>query len=137
MKNILKLSFIPLDTDLGLLFIRIWFAFGLFFRHGFEKFTRFPHMLGHFPDPLHVGPVIGLSFALITDGICTLLIILGFGTRLAALLLTINLLVVFAFIHGLSIMKDHAELVYSYLGLSVFIVIAGPGKYSLDKKLLS
>ena len=128
MKNILKLSFIPVNTDLGLLFVRIWFAFGLFFKHGFEKFTRFPQMLGHFPDPIHVGPAVGLTFALITDGICT---------RLAALLLAINLLVVFIFLHGLSIMKDHAELVYSYLGLSVFIVIAGPGKYSLDKKLLS
>jgi putative oxidoreductase len=137
MKNILKLSFLPVNTDLALLFIRIWFCTSIFVKHGIEKFTRFPQMVLHFPDPIHIGPTIGLSFALVADAICTLLIILGLGTRLAALFLMVNLLVVFIFLHQLSFMKEHAELVYTYLGLSVLIVIAGPGKFSLDNKLLN
>jgi len=137
MKNFLKLSFIPLNTDLALLFIRIWFCTSLFVKHGIEKFTRFPQMVTHFPDPIHVGPTIGLSFALIADAICTVFIVLGLGTRLAACFVAFNLLVVFIFLHQFSFLKDHAELVYTYLGLSLFLILSGPGKYSLDNKLLN
>jgi len=135
MKNLLKLSFIPINNDFALLFIRIWFCTSLFVKHGIEKFTRFPQMVTHFPDPIHIGPTIGLSFALIADAICTIFIVLGLGTRLASLFILINLLVVFIFLHQFSFMKDHAELVYTYLGLSAFLIMAGPGKYSLDQKL--
>ncbi len=135
MKNFLKLSFLPINNDIALLFIRVWFCTSLFVKHGIEKFTKFPQMVTHFPDPLHVGPTIGLSFALVADAICTILIILGLGTRLAAIIMVINLLIVFALLHQFSFMKDHAELVYTYLGLTIFIVLAGPGKYSLDNKL--
>ena len=135
MKNFLKLSFLPINNDIALLFIRVWFCTSLFVKHGIEKFTKFPQMVTHFPDPLHVGPTIGLSFALVADAICTILIILGLGTRLGAIIMVINLLIVFALLHQFSFMKDHAELVYTYLGLTIFIVLAGPGKYSLDNKL--
>ena len=135
MKNFLKLSFLPINNDIALLFIRVWFCTSLFVKHGIEKFTKFPQMVTHFPDPLHVGPTSGLSVALVADAICTILIILGLGTRLAAIIMVINLLIVFALLHQFSFMKDHAELVYTYLGLTIFIVLAGPGKYSLDNKL--
>jgi len=137
MKKILKLGFLPINNDVALLFIRIWFCTSIFVKHGVEKFTRFPQMVTHFPDPIHVGPTIGLSFALVADSICTLFIIFGLGTRVAALFMMVNLLIVFISLHQFSFMKEHAELVYTYLGLSVFIVIAGPGKFSLDNKLLS
>jgi len=137
MKNILKLSFLPINNDVALLFIRIWFCTSIFVKHGIEKFTRFPQMVTRFPDPIYVGPTIGLSFALVADAICTLFIIFGFGTRLAALFMMVNLLIVFIFLHKFSFMKEHAELVYIYLGLSVFIIIAGAGKFSLDNKLLN
>ncbi len=136
MKNILKLSFLPINNDFALLFIRVWFCTSIFVKHGIEKFTKFPVMVTHFPDPIHIGPTLGLSFALVADGICTLFIILGLGTRIAALIMLVNLLVVFIFLHEFSFMKDHAELVYTYLGLSLFMVLSGPGKYSLDSKLL-
>lgn len=136
MKKLLNLDFIPLSTDGGLLFIRVWFCFGLFVKHGIEKVTHFSAMLPRFPDPIHVGPAVGLSFALVADFVCPVLIIIGLGTRLAALFMAVNLLVVFAFLHQFSFMQDHAELVYVYLGLAAFLVIAGPGRYSLDNRLV-
>jgi putative oxidoreductase len=136
MKKLLQLSFIPINNDFGLLLIRVWFCLSLFVKHGIEKVTNFPEMLAKFPDPIHVGPTVGLVFALIADFICPLLIIFGLGTRLAASIMAINLLVVFAFMHHFSFEQDHAELVYVYLGLAVFVLIAGPGKYSFDKRLV-
>lgn len=136
MKRFLKLDFIPVNTDLSLLFIRVWFCLSLFVKHGIEKVTNYNEMLSKFPDPIHVGPTVGLTFALIADFVCPLLIIIGLGTRIAAALMVINLLVVFIFMHQFSFMQPHAELVYLYLGLAVFIFMAGAGKYSVDGKLL-
>lgn len=135
MKRLIKLSFIPLNTDLGLLFIRLWFCISLFVKHGIEKVTNYSGMLPNFPDPIHVGSTFGLTFALISDFVCSLLIIIGLGTRLAAFLMAINLFVVFTFMHHFSFMDGHAELVYIYLGLAIFIIFAGPGRYSIDNKL--
>jgi putative oxidoreductase len=42
-------------------------------------------MQQHFPDPVGIGSTASLLFALIADGICSILIILGLFARLAAL----------------------------------------------------
>ena len=135
MKRLLTLDFIPVNADLALLLIRVWFCLSLFVKHGIEKVTHYNEMLSKFPDPIHVGPTVGLIFALISDFVCSFLIIIGLGTRLAAFFMVINLLVVFTFMHQFSFMQEHAELVYLYLGLAIFVLIAGAGKYSMDNKL--
>jgi putative oxidoreductase len=135
MKKILQLGFIPANTDLALLVFRLWTGFALFAKHGIEKFTNFSQMQQHFPDPLHVGSTISLSVALLADGICSLLIIIGLATRLAAFIIVINLMVVFFTMHQFSFAKEHAELVYLFLGSVLCIFIAGPGRYSIDQKL--
>ena len=135
MKKILLFRFIPVNIDVALLILRLWMGLGLFARHGIEKFTNFSQMQQHFPDPLHVGSTFSLTFSLISDGICSLLIMAGFATRLAALVIVINLFVVFLTMHQFSFAKEHAELVYVYLGGLLTIFIAGAGKYSIDQKL--
>lgn len=137
MKKFLKLSFIPQNFDFGLLLLRIFLGFSLFYKHGIEKIFSFSEMQTHFPDPLHIGATPGLIYAMLSDGICSILIILGLATRLAALMVAFNLFVVFAFLHGFSFVDGHAELVYAYLGGFLTILITGPGKYSMDNKLLS
>jgi len=91
----------------------------------------------HFPDPLHIGVTPILIFSLLSDGICSLLIIVGFASRLAAFIILLNLLVVFITMHQFSFGKEHAELVYVYLGTFLALFLAGPGKYSLDSKILA
>ena len=95
MKKLITLNFLPVNIDLALLLLRILVSFSLFYKQGIEKLTGFSNMQTHFPDPLHIGVTPGLIFALITDGICSLLIIFGIATRLAALLIVINLTVIF------------------------------------------
>ena len=135
MKKILQFSFIPANIDIAILVLRLWVGFALFAKHGIEKFANFSQMQQHFPNPLHVGSTFSLSFALLADGICSLLIIVGFATRLAALFVVINLLVVFITMHHFSFAQEHAELVYLFLGSVLSIFIAGPGRYSVDSKI--
>jgi putative oxidoreductase len=134
MKKFLQLGFLPSSTDLGLLLLRVWLGISLFVMHGIEKIFHFHDMLlKPFPDPLHFGAVLSLAFALLSDGICSLLILFGLFTRFASLFIVINLLVVFIFMHGFSFYQDHGQLVYVYLGGYLAILVAGAGKYSIDK----
>jgi putative oxidoreductase len=128
-------SGLPTLVNIGLLILRIWLGAGLFVKHGLEKVIHFPEMAAHFPDPIHVGMKTGLIFALLSDALCSLLVVAGLFTRLAALIIIINLLVVFGFINHLSFMADQAELVYTYLGGFLVLLFTGAGKFSVDARL--
>lgn len=123
----------PDRFDWGLLCLRIWFGMSLFLKHGWEKPTNFERMSQHFPNPLHIGPVPSLIFALISDAICSILVLLGLGTRWAALLIFINIFVAWGFVHHFQFFgrgADHGEAVVLYL--DAFLAITGPGRLSLD-----
>lgn len=136
MDKFLRLSFLPMNIDFGLLLLRIWLGVSLFYKHGIEKLFSFTKMQAHFPNPLHIGVTPSLIYAMLSDGICSILIIIGLASRPAALVIVINLLVVFTFLHGFSFKEGHAELVYAYLGGFLAILMTGPGKYSLDRRIL-
>lgn len=121
-----------LNIHFGLLILRIFLGIAMFAKHGAEKIFTFDEMHETFPDPIGVGATAGLIFALITDAICSLMVGAGLYTRFCSLLLVLNLLVVFTFMHGFSFQEGHAELVFVYLGGYLSLLAAGPGKYSID-----
>ena len=126
---------LPFRIDIALLILRIWLGATLFAKHGLEKVLHFSQMSEHFPDPIHVGVKTGLVFALIADALCSVLVAIGLFTRLAALIIVINLLVVFAFMHHFSFQEDHAELVFVYLGSFLVLIFTGAGRFSVDAHL--
>jgi putative oxidoreductase len=132
-KDFLGMRFIPSSKDSALLVMRIGFGLSLFLKHGLEKLTGYSQMVTHFPDPIGIGPHAGLAFALLSDGICSVLVILGLGTRWAALVVTINVSVAFALVHHMAFFTvPHVEIVFAYIVAFLAILIAGPGRYSLD-----
>jgi|SRR5580704_873914 putative oxidoreductase len=82
--------------NLALLALRVIVFLPLFMKHGTEKLFSFGHMAQNFLDPVGIGPVPTLVIAMIADGICSLLIIVGLGTRWAALYSFCNLFVAWA-----------------------------------------
>lgn len=137
-RRILLMKGVALHRDCGLLALRLFTALPLFLKHGTEKLLRFHHMASHFPDPLHIGPVASLLFATLSDGICTVLLMLGLATRWAALIIFINVGVAFAFVHHFVIFGpqgDHGELIVLYLGAMLALLLSGAGKYSVDARL--
>lgn len=136
--RLVRLDSLPRSQDAALLALRIIVPVSLFLKHGLEKLFTFSTMAQHFPDPLHIGPVPSLIFALISDGICMPLLMVGLATRWAALWAFINLSVAWAFVHHFQFFGhggDHGELVVIYLGILLTLLIAGPGRYSLDAQL--
>ncbi len=93
-------------------------------------------MAAHFPDPIHIGAVPSLVFALVSDAICSVLVMLGLATRWAALIVVINIGVAWSLVHHFIFFArpqgDHGELCFLYISVFLALFVAGAGRYSLD-----
>lgn len=120
--------------SLWLLFFRIGIS-AMMLTHGLPKLTRLlPGQEISFPDPLGIGVFLALLLAVFAEVICSLLIILGLGTRLAAIPLAITMAVAAFMVHaGDPFVRK--ELAFMYLLAYLTLLIAGPGKYSVDRYL--
>jgi putative oxidoreductase len=135
--RLLNAKFVPSNTDAGLLILRIGTGLILFLRHGWEKVSQWTLSNPHFPNPLHIGHSTSWVLAMTSDGICSLLIILGVGTRWLSLYCFVNIFVAWALVHhfpffGKNPGADHGELITLYLSALVALMVAGPGRYSVD-----
>lgn len=135
LKRLLLLKQVSLTPNFGRLVLRVMVFLPLFLKHGVEKLTTFGTMVQHYPDPLHIGPFPTLVIAMISDGICSLLIVVGLGTRWAALYSFCNLFVAWGFVHNFALMsrKDGAgETIFIYMAACLTLFLVGAGKYSID-----
>ena len=124
------------SVSAGLLLMRASAGLSLFLKHGMEKFTGYSTMVRHFPDPIHIGAHAGLAYALLSDGICSLLVVLGLATRPAAALILINLLTAFFLVHKAAFFTDgHVELVFLYIAIFAAILFTGAGRFSVDARV--
>ncbi len=119
-------------TDLALAILRIGMS-GMMLTHGIPKIERLFMSPIEFGDPIGVGPTLSLILALIGEIVAPIFIVVGFKTKLAAIPVIITMLVAAFIVHwedGIGT-KEKALL---YLVGFLVIFLAGPGKFSLDKK---
>lgn len=127
----------PPSFDWGLLLVRGWFGISLFLKHGWEKPTNFSQMAAHFPDPLHLGPVLSLLIALLSDAVCSILVLIGLATRWAALFIVCNVFVAWGFVHHFQFFArgTAGEVIGLYIAAFLSLAVMGPGRFSLDYRL--
>ena len=123
-----------LPAAIALLLLRLGSGFMMLI-HGWNKFTQVGTLKTSFPDPFGWGHDISLYLTLLAELVCPVLIILGFITRLAVLPLLI--------VMGVAIFSIHAADPFAEKELATFygitylaLLLAGPGKFSLDKWVL-
>lgn len=137
-RRLLLFKFFPAKTDCALLVLRLIAGLSLFLKHGTEKLFGFSQMIAYFPGPPQIGIILLLLFATLSDGICSLLVVLGLATRWAALIMFINIFGAWSVFHHFMFFghqADHGELIVLYLAASLALFLAGPGKYSLDARI--
>lgn len=118
-------------TSVGLLILRT--AFGCFMLvHGIQKLMSFGDMAEQFPDPIGLGSQFSLVAAIGAEVGCSLLLILGLGTRLAAIPLAFTMLVALFVVHTNDPWKVK-ELAAVFLSVYVFLMFTGAGEFSLDR----
>lgn len=116
--------------SLGLLILRV--AFGCFMLvHGIPKLKGFREMSDNFPDPLGIGSQLSLISAIGAEVGCSVLLILGLFTRIAALPLAFTMFIALFVIHGADPWQKR-ELAALYLTVYVTLVLTGGGCCSLD-----
>lgn len=139
--RILSAKFLPKSsTDAQLLVLRVGVGLTLFLRHGWEKVSQLSLVNPHFADPLHIGMTPSWIIATFADGICSLLIALGIGTRWLSAFCFLNIFVAWSLVHHFAFFgktpgADHGELIVLYLVGFAVLVIGGPGRYSVDAML--
>jgi len=107
----------------------------MIFTHGWPKIANFSDYLNRFADPLGLGPALSLQATIFAEFFCAILVALGLLTRLALIPLIITMATVVFIIHGGDAFGDK-ELPLLYLFAFVVLFITGPGKYSLDKRII-
>jgi len=134
-KRLLLIDSISINPDFGRLVLRVVIFLTLFLRHGTEKLFTFGAMSQHFPNPLHIGIVPTLAFAAISDGICSLLIVVGLATRWAVLFSIINLFAAWSLVLHFAFFGRNGgggETMILYLAACVSLFFLGAGKFSID-----
>ena len=135
----------PINTDLGLLVIRLMVGFVMAF-YGYEKLIHFSEMAqSDFWSKnisfLGMSGKISLGLTIFAELFCSLLLILGLFTRLSLVFLLFCMGYIFIVVFPFEILakgdngyKFNDAFIYFMLYLGLFFT--GSGKYSLDSKFL-
>lgn len=100
--------------------------------HGVGKFSAlFSEDPIQFPDPIGIGATASLTLAVFSEVFCSILLIVGLGTRLAAIQLLITMLVAALIFHA-DDPFGKKELPLLYATIYFVIVVIGAGKISID-----
>lgn len=119
--------------DIGLLLLRVAFGGVMLVAHGWPKLIGFTDKMNAFPDPIGFGSPISLALCVFAEVVCSILLILGFKTRLALPPLIITMLIAFFVIHAADPFGQK-ELAFMYLLAYIGLLFTGAGKYSLDRR---
>lgn len=131
MKKILNVPYSPKTIHLALLVTRVVIA-ALMLTHGLPKLGML--LSGEpvqFPGVMGMSPGFSLSLAVFAEVVCSVLLLTGFGTRLATVPLIITMVVALFTIHASDPFAKQ-ELVIHYLLAYVVLFFTGSGKYSVD-----
>src|SRR5919108_1086366 len=134
--RLLRLEFLPLNADLGLLALRVWLGLTMLLNHGLDKLLTFGEKASGFPDPFGLGSSVSLGLAVFAEAVCSPLLVVGLFARFAALNLAATMSVAFFVVHRSALSGERSgELAFIYLAGLVALLIAGPGRLSLDHAL--
>lgn len=130
-KNIFSPGKYPNNINFILMLLRIGVGI-LMLTHGVGKLSA---LLAEgpiqFPDPIGLGAATSLTLAVFAEFFCSILLIFGIGTRLAAIPLLTTMLVAAIIVHANDGFGKQ-ELPLLYASIYLVIAIVGAGKISID-----
>lgn len=134
MNKIFSTDFEAKQVDVVLLIVRIGVAL-LMLTHGIPKLQM---LFGggeiQFPGVMGMSPALSLGLTVFAEVLCSILILIGLGTRLASIPLIFTMLVAVFVIHASDPLAGK-EMGLLYLLLYIPLLFLGGGKFSLDRVL--
>ena len=117
--------------DILILVIRVCIA-AFMINHGLPKLSKL--LEGgeiQFGDPIGLGPTLSLILVVFSEFICSILIGIGLGTRLASIPLMFTMFVAAFISHGADPF-GRKEMALLYLLFYIILLVVGSRKYSID-----
>jgi putative oxidoreductase len=131
MRKLLSTAYSDGAFNFALLVQRVVTGLLLLIGHGLPKISNFGSLSGSFYDPLRIGHRNSLILVILAELFCSMFIVLGLFTRIAAFIIVVSLSVaVFIYHHGQPL--KNFELAAIYLTSVFTVMIIGPGKVSVD-----
>jgi putative oxidoreductase len=129
--GIFSISIPVIYANLCLLIVRIT-AGAFMLTHGLPKLNRLTSgEIVKFHDPFGLGPEISLGMAVFSEVLCSFLIILGLGTRIASIPLILTMMVAAAYAHADDPFGTK-EKPLVYILVFLMLLVFGSGRYSVD-----
>ncbi len=117
-------------TDLASLILRLTLG-GLMLNHGYPKLMNLLSGDIKFGDPIGIGVTASLALTVFAEFVCSILLIIGLGTRAALIPLIITMLVAVLIVHSADdIGTKEGALMYLLPYFALFLL--GSGRYSVD-----
>lgn len=120
-----------LAQDAALLALRLGFGMTMVVAHGIPKLSRLVSGEIQFADPLGIGATPSLFLAGAAEGVAAGLVAAGLLTRIAAVPVIATMSVAFFVVHGADPFPQQ-EKAFLYLVAFSIILVAGPGRVSID-----
>lgn len=131
MKALLQVNNATAATDWGLLLLRIGIT-ALMLTHGIPKLGMlFSEAPLQFPPVLGMSAPLSLTLTVFSEIVCSLFILVGLATRLAAIPLAITMAVAALYIHGADPFSVQ-EMSLHYLLVYLVLLFSGSGRFSID-----
>lgn len=131
MKKLVTVNQNATGVDLALLIARLGIG-AMMLTHGLPKLAMlFSGAPIQFLPFMGLSPEFSLSLAVFAEVFCSILLLIGFGTRLAVLPLITTMLVALISVHTADPFAKQ-EPAFHYLLVYVVLLLAGSGKYSVD-----
>lgn len=130
--KIFSISIPVVYANLCLLVVRVTAGSFMLFGHGLSKLNRLtsPEPI-KFADPFGLGPDISLGLAVFAEVLCSFLIIIGLGTRLATIPLIITMTVAVIYAHAADPFGTK-EKPLLFILVFLMLLVFGSGRYSID-----
>jgi putative oxidoreductase len=127
--------YLPVNLDLALLVLRLVLAAVLLY-HGLPKLLNFGATVGAFQSMHIPAPSLTAGFALLSEVVGGILILLGVAVDIAAILVVIDMLGAIALVHwanGFDFTKGGWEHPFTVLGVALALGFAGPGRHTVKR----
>ena len=131
MKKLLSTNYSDTGFNIAIFFLRIVLSLLMLADHGVPKLVHFGEWQHSFYNFMHIGSRWSLVLSILAEVFASMLLVLGFFSRIAALLLIIDMSVVIFLFHSGQVVKNYEDAAIFLAGFFC-ILLVGPGKWSVD-----
>ena len=106
--------------DWAVLYLRLFTGASMLF-HNIGKIQNYNEIISSYPSPLYINPPAVFVIVTVAEALLAVLIIMGLWVRMSALVMSLGILLMFAW--------------GGWLGIYVFLIVSGGGLYAFDAAL--